>query len=244
MISRSARRADLIIANSESNKGYIVDLLGVPAEKIRIVPEGLDHDLFKPHPDREHLLAELNAASIKTPYILYVSGLWPYKNVESLIRAFGLLDLRALPHHLIVVGQGDDVYRRRLDALARATPGAERIHFLGQATRQQVARLMQAADVLVLPSLYESFGRVVTEAMACGTPVVSSDATSLPEVVGDAGLICSALEAEAYAEAISSVLHDDALRRRLTSAGLKRAAGYSWRRQAEMTVAVLEEVAA
>jgi glycosyltransferase involved in cell wall biosynthesis len=244
MIARSARRAALIIANSESNRQHIVDLLGISADKVRLVPEGLDHDLFRPHPEPKKLQAELEAEGLTFPYLLYVSGLWPYKSVETLIRAFQYAADRGAPHQLVIAGEGDGVYRDRLMAQAAATRFGDRIKFLGQCSRERVARLMQGADVLVLPSLYESFGRVVIEAMACGTPVIAAAATSLPEVVGDAGILCEPEDDRAFGEAILRLIDEGPEHARLASAGLRRAAMYSWQRQAAMTVAVLEEAIA
>jgi glycosyltransferase involved in cell wall biosynthesis len=244
MIARSAKRAALIIANSDDNRRHIVELLGVSADKVRLVPEGLDHDLFRPHPEPSRLRAELEAEGYGDPYLLYVSGLWPYKNVETLIRAFEYVAERGAPHQLIIVGQGDDSYKDRLIAQASATRVASRIKFVGHASREGVATLMQGADVLVLPSLYESFGRVVIEAMACGTPVVAAAATSLPEVVGDAGLLCPPEDERAFGEAILSLINNSEEHSRLEAAGIRRAAMSSWRRQAEQTIAVLEEAAA
>lgn len=244
MIARSARQAALIIANSDDNRRHIVELLGVSADKVRLVPEGLDHELFHPHPEPDRLRAELEAEGHGYPYLLYVSGLWPYKNVETLIRAFAYVAERGAPHHLIVVGEGDNSYRDRLMAQASETSFRERIRFVGHRSREEVAILMQGADVLVLPSLYESFGRVVIEAMACGTPVVAASATSLPEVVGDAGLLCEPENERSFGEAILTLIGRGREHTRLVAAGLRRAALYSWRRQAAMTVAVLEEATA
>jgi glycosyltransferase involved in cell wall biosynthesis len=241
MIARSARHAARIIANSENNLSYIVDLLGVSADKVRVVPEGLDHALFHPHPDPETLRLELESAGHPSPYVLYVSGLWPYKNVETLIRAFEYAAARGAPHHLLIVGEGDDSYRARLLSLAGTTNYGKRIKFAGQSSREGTARLMQGADILVLPSLYESFGRVVTEAMACGTPVIAARATSLPEVVGNAGLLCEPQDDREFGEAILRLIGHGEDYAILVQAGLRRAAMYSWERQAAMTVSVLEE---
>jgi glycosyltransferase involved in cell wall biosynthesis len=244
MIARSARRAARIIANTEDNRRRIVELLGIRGDKVRVVPEGLDHQLFRPHPEPGALQAELEAEGVPHPYVLYVSGLWPYKNVETLIRAFEYAYERGSPHHLIIAGEGDKSYRDQLIAQAATTRVGPRINFVGQCSRERTARLMQGADILVLPSLYESFGRVVIEAMACGTPVVAAAATSLPEVVGDAGILCTPEDERAFGEAILTLMSNSEEHSRLTAAGIRRAAQYSWRRQAEQTMAVLEEAIA
>lgn len=243
MIAGSARRAAAIIANSVDNRDRIVEVLGVPAGKVHLVPEGLDHDLFRPPDDRDALLGELAERGLRPPFVLFVSGLWPYKRVETLIEAFARLAPRGLPHRLLVVGDGYDWYRRQLVDLAGsvAPPGA--IAFLGQRPRTEVARLIQAADVLVLPSVYESFGKVLTEAMACATPVVAAHASCLPEVVGDAGLLVPPQDVDALANAITAVVSDRGLRDQLVARGLRRAAAYSWERTARETLAIVEAAA-
>ncbi len=243
MIRRSAQHARLVIANTESTRQHLIELLSVPQERIRIVPEGLDHDLFRPPADRERLRQEHEATGLPAPYVLFVSGLWRYKNVETLIAAFELVANAGLPHHLLLAGAGDPDYEHELREQAAASRFAVRIRFLGQVARADTARLVQGAEALVLPSLYESFGKTITEAMACGTPVIAAQASCLPEVVGDAGLLCSPTDPEAYADAIRQVVEDSGLRARLVAAGLERAAGFSWDRTAELTLAALEDAA-
>jgi glycosyltransferase involved in cell wall biosynthesis len=243
MIANSARRAAAIIANTADNRDRIVSALRVPAEKVHVVPEGLDHDCFHPRSDRDEILGELAREGLCPPFVLFVSGLWPYKRVEVLIEAFGRLRMRGHPHHLLIVGDGVEGYRQSLVALTRERALARSVSFLGARPKAEVAGLMRAADVLALPSVYESFGRVLTEAMACGTPVVAASTSCLPEVVGDAGLLVPPDDVEALAGAIAAVVTDGGVRARLVDSGLRRAAEYSWERTARDTLAIVEAAA-
>ncbi|HEY4027939.1 MAG TPA: glycosyltransferase family 1 protein [Candidatus Dormibacteraeota bacterium] len=243
MIASSARRATAIIANTDDNRDQIVRAIGVAPEKVHVVPEGLDHEHFRPPADRDRLLADLAREGLRPPFVLFVSGLWPYKRVEVLIEAFGRMRSRGLPHRLLIVGDGMESYRRRLVAIARDRTPAQSVSFLGARSKAEVARLMQAADVVALPSVYESFGRVLTEAMACGTPVVAARASCLPEVVEDAGLLFPPDDPEALAGALEAIVTDPGLRGRLVESGLERAAGYSWERTARETLAIVEAAA-
>ena len=140
------------------------------------------------------------------------------------------------------MGEGYDWYRDRLLAQTREARLDREVSFLGRRSGDEVARLMQAADALVLPSTYESFGKVLTEAMACGTPVVAARASCLPEVVADAGLLVSPRDPEALAGGLAAVLTDTGLRQGLVERGLRRAAEFSWERTAEQTLSIIEEV--
>jgi glycosyltransferase involved in cell wall biosynthesis len=242
MIAGSARQASAIIANSPDNREQIIHHLRVPPEKVHLIPEGLDHDHFKPPADRERLQRQLEAEGLASPFVLFVSGLWPYKNVEILISAFERLRSRGLPHRLLIVGEGYDWYRDRLLAQVRKAGLQREILFLGRKPKEDVARLMQAADALALPSTYESFGRVLTEAMACGTPVVAARASCLPEVVEDAGLLIRPRDPDELADGLAAVVSDTRLRHDLVERGLRRAAEFSWERTARLTLSVIESV--
>ncbi len=174
--------------------------------------------------------------------MLYAASLHPRKNLAALREAMAAVAARGLPHVLAVAGHpapdGSDV--TALERAARAAlPGAPgRLAFMGQPSDRDLAALMAGADVYCLPSLYEGFGITVLEAMACGVPVVVSDRGSLPEVVGDAGVIVEPAPGP-LAAALEALLRDPERRSRLGAAAARRAAGFSWARCAEGWLEVL-----
>jgi glycosyltransferase involved in cell wall biosynthesis len=172
--------------------------------------------------------------------ILHVGHCQPRKNVERLLTALELLNRQRVAFHFIQVGGVFTPAQRRL----LESSGLE--HHVRQVSRvseEDLVRLYNVADVFVLPSLYEGFGLPVLEAMACGTPVVAANAASLPEVVGDAGLLVDPRSPEAIAKAIAQVLGDPALASDLRERGLRRAREFTWERTAEQTMHVYTNIA-
>jgi glycosyltransferase involved in cell wall biosynthesis len=243
IIASTARRAAKIITISESAKADLMEVYQVPGERIAVTPLGVDMR-FHPAPDPKLPLLVLDRYRIRPPFVLYVGNLQPRKNVTALIRAFSALKLRAgIPHRLVIAGRENWLYQDIYDAYERS-PAREDIQFTGYVPDQDLVAFYQAAEVFVYPSLYEGFGLPLLEAMACGTPVIAAQTSSLPEVVGDAGFLVNPHDTEELAEVMRRVLLDPALRRQMRDQGLQRAAQYSWRRTAEATLAVYEEVGA
>jgi glycosyltransferase involved in cell wall biosynthesis len=173
--------------------------------------------------------------SIRRPYILAVGNLQPRKNLLRLIEAFAqLITERRIPHQLVLAGKAkwreSDIHRtvRRLGI-------EDRIVFTGRVPDEDLACLLNGAELFVYPSLYEGFGLPVLEAMACGTPVVTSNCTSIPEVAGDAALLVDPYRVDELADAIHHVLSDESLRARLREKGLARSQMFSWRQTARKT---------
>jgi glycosyltransferase involved in cell wall biosynthesis len=206
----AARDADRVITISEHARQGIIELIGVPPERVEAIALGVDHERFQP--DGPAL------AGLPERYIAYPANMWPHKNHERLLEAFAGVRDHSL--HLVLTGQlyGHD------DLLV----GRERVHHLGHLPADEVAALYRGARALVFPSLFEGFGLPPLEAMACGTPVAASDRGALAEVCGDAALPFDPEDTAAIAEAIERVAEDDRLRTRLRGAGLERAAGYTW----------------
>lgn len=245
MIRLSGRKAVRIVANSRSNARDICAHLNVPPEKIRLIPEGLDHSLFRPMDDKAEVARRLSAWGIRGPFILFVSGLWRYKNVETLLHAHArLVRDGAVPHDLVIVGRGYRGYERFLHDLVRELGLERRVQFMGHVAYDETPLFYNGADVLALPSRYETFGRTTTEAMACGTPVVAANASSIPEVMGDAGALVEPMDAGGMAEAIGRILQDGEWRAELIRRGLARAREFSWAKNAEALHGVLIEAAA
>lgn len=242
----SAEAAALVLTISESSKRQITQAYGLPEDRVVVAPVGVDHDLY--HPDLAPPDDLLQAAGGRPdlPYVLFVSTVHPRKNLTALREALALLADDGLPHALVLVaGQAAD--RSDSAQLAQAAvapiPGVEPppVNLAG-ATDQEVARLMAGAAAFCLPSLMEGFGMAVAEAMACGAPVVVSDRGSLPEVVGDGGLVAAA-EAEPLRAALREVLASPDRARVLSEAGRRRAAQYTWEAMGAGWAAALHDAA-
>lgn len=232
----SARRARRIIAISESTKRDVVRLLGVPPEKVEVVCCGID-EAFRPLAE-DQVAAFRSKRGLPERFILFVGTIEPRKNVTKLIEAFATLRYCDLAPLKLVIGGAkgwfyDDVFAR-VEEL-----GLEgQVMFPGYIPVSKLPLWYNAAELFVYPSLYEGFGLPPLEAMACGTPVVTANTSSLPEVVGQAGLTVDPLDVEELAEAMRQVLDDEALRQEMRERGLQRAKGFSWTKTAQETVQV------
>lgn len=238
----SARRAARVIADSTATARDLVERMGVPAEKIDVVPLGYD-PRFRPVDADLVRSVRVRLGLDDRPYLLMVATIQPRKNHARLLAAFARLTEATRRHHRLVVagkpGYGaDEVYRT-----AQALGLGDAVRFLGYVPEDDLPALIGGATALVFPSLYEGFGLPAIEAMACGTPVIASNAGSLPEVVGDAGLLVDPLDVDALGDALAHVIADAALREHLRSAGLARSREYTWGRCAAETLRVLERAA-
>ncbi len=218
-----------VVCPSESTKRDLVRLRGVSSERISVVPYGVDAR-FRP-------LGADAAASLKAslPHnaksvILHVSTGDAYKNVPGTLRVLAALRESGMDIALFRVGKSLSIDERRLAAQLRVT-GA--IIECGRVTEERLVEFYNAADVLLFPSFYEGFGWPPLEAMACGTPVVVSDAPSLAEVIGDAGLVAPADDVAALAAAVRSIVETPELAETLRQRGIERAARFTWQRTIE-----------
>lgn len=225
VVPRSVRRADHILADSEATKQDLIDLYNTPAEKISVLYSGVDAQ-FKPVEDAAELRRVRDKYNIGGgPYIFSVGTVQPRKNYGRLAEALHRLDRPDLSL-VIAGGKGwlDDPLYEQIEALGLR----DRVIFTGFAADEDLPALYSAARVFAFPSVYEGFGLPPLEAMACGVPVVSSEASSLPEVVGEAGLLVDPLDVDALAGALERALDDEALRADLCARGVARAARFSW----------------
>ena len=235
------RAAQHIIAISGTTRHDLLAHFHIPSLHISVIPEAPDPACF-PRPTSE-ITAVRQKHSLPEHYALYLGSNKPHKNLSRLLEAWSRLTphvSRITPHAprltLVIAGAWDPRYpepRRRAEAL-----GLDNIVWLGPISEADLPALYSGATLFVFPSLYEGFGLPVLEAMACGTPVVCSNTSSLPEVAGDAALLVDPLDVEAWAEAISRLWGDDDLRRELREKGLAQAARFSWERTARETLAV------
>ncbi|MCG8346742.1 MAG: glycosyltransferase family 4 protein [Chloroflexales bacterium] len=234
----SVRRASYVLVVSEHTKREVVGLLGVPAERVIVTPNAARAH-FQP-PDPAALAAFRAHHSLPEQFVLYVGTLEPRKNLTTLLDAYSQIARQSAAPLLIGGGKGwlyQPVFER-LDALGLR----DRVHFIGYIDEDELPLWYAAATLFVFPSLYEGFGMPPLEAMACGTPVVAANGSSLPEVVGDAGLMTPPTDANTLAEAILRLLRDDALRAELSERGLRRSQRFSWHKTAQDTLAVYERV--
>ena len=241
LLRRSLVRAKRIVAISRTTAADLQRMFPATADKVRIVYNGVDR-AFQPadSPSIAAIRAELG---VPEGYVLYVGTLEPRKNVNRLLDAWEILDREAggVPPLLVVgpYGWKSRDLTRRLERLR-----ARGVHHLGALERDRLIRVVQAATVFVYPSLYEGFGLPPAEAMACAVPVVVSDRSSLPEVVGDAGVTVDPEHPAAIARAIRDLLDDDTRRDRVARAGFERIATFTWERAATSLAEVFDEVLA
>jgi glycosyltransferase involved in cell wall biosynthesis len=238
---RSARAADAIIINSESLRAEISNYLQVDARKFKLIYEAVDHDLFKPG-DAATARAQVAPYGVTKPFVLFVSSLWPYKNCDGLLRAWALARRDLGDRQLAIVGPGrDEKYLAALRALAAELGIAADVVFVGGVPLEETARFYQAADVSVYPSLNETFGLPILEAMACGCPVVTSDTSAMPETAGGAALLSDPKDPASIARAIVEAAGPG--RDRLRDDGLRRASQFTWGATAAATLDVYREAA-
>jgi glycosyltransferase involved in cell wall biosynthesis len=226
LIPRVARNARLILANSEYSKWEVVRHLGIPEERIRVTPLAASPQ-FKPVTSKH-----------ENPYFLFVGNLEPRKNLERLIEAFA--EMPEKDHELVIVG--NYWYRAaEVENKARSMGLSGRVKFRGYIGREELPGLYSGATALVYPSLLEGFGLPVVEAMACGTPVITSNNSALKEVAGDAAVLVDPLSVRELTQAMARLAEDAAVRSELSRRGLARAAEFSWKKTAELTLDAYRE---
>jgi glycosyltransferase involved in cell wall biosynthesis len=233
VLAPALRRADGVLVPSTHTRDRLVAQLGADPARVQLVPLGVDRR-FSPGDPPDGLLERLG---LEASYVLTVGTLQPRKNVETALHAFERLVAAGAEHQLALVG--DRGWRdEALAELIRNSPAADRIVVTGRVNDDDLIGLYRGADCFVYPSRYEGFGLPPLEAMACGTAVISSNRTSLPEVVGDAGLLVDPDDVGAIERALSELLSSPERRGELVERGRRRAAEFTWRRCAELTAEV------
>ena len=238
---RTVRAAEAIIINSNSLRSEIDQYLDVDPRKLKLIYEAADHDLFKPG-DSGAARARVALHGVTKPFALFVSSLWPYKNCEGLLRAWAIARPELGDRQLAIVGPGrDEKYLAQLHALVAELGIAGDVVFVGGVPLEETVQFYQAADVCVYPSLNETFGLPILEAMACGCPVVTSDTSAMPETAGGAAVLADPKDPASIARAIVEAAGParDSLRER----GLMRAGQFTWAATGAATLDVYREVA-
>jgi glycosyltransferase involved in cell wall biosynthesis len=231
VVPRSVARADHVLADSQATKEDLIDLWKTPAEKVTVLYCGVDPRFRPVTAPTAHAAIRERYGLGEGPFILSVSTIQPRKNYRRLIQAFAPLAERHPGLNLVIGGGKGWGYDEILTEPERLGI-VGRVLFPGFIEDSDLPALYSAATALAYPSLYEGFGLPVLEAMACGTPVISSDRSSLPEVTGDAGLQVDPLDVEAWTAGLTKLVEDSALRERLVARGLEQARHFNWDRAA------------
>ena len=237
----AARRVDQIITVSEQSQRDIMKHLKVKPEQVKVVPLAAD-ERFWPMETAE-IEPILKEYGVERPYILYVGALESRKNLPRLLEAYAQIRRWSTAWRLVIVGARKWKFSPIFETVQRL--GLEpHVTFTGYVADEHLPALYAGADLFAFPSLYEGFGLPVLEAMACGTPVVTSNSSSLPEVAGDAAILVDPYSVQEIAQAMRRILADPELAQDLRERGLARAAQFSWERTARETIAVYEKVLA
>jgi len=239
LFKKTVKNMDKIITVSEHSKNDIINYLKVPEENIEVIYNGKD-DAFKPMSDWE-IRDVYGKYGIDSEFILTVGGIHPIKNISNILKAYHKLKKSGLKYKLVVVGNKMDKWEKIFETVQNLKLTGDVI-FTGVVPLQDLTKLYNAAKLFVYPCLYAGFGLPPLESMACGTPVVTSNNSSLPEVVGNAGVMIDPYNVDELSEAIDGVLKDEDLQKDLTKKGLKRAELFNWNKTASETLNIYEEL--
>ncbi len=242
LIQKALSSADRIIAVSQKTKDDLVKHLRAPESKITVIYEGVSPVFFTPSEPQERRRI-CDKYSLPEKFFLYVGLIKPHKNIKRLLSVFQKLrEAKKIDSHLVLVGKKDRRYSSGFEDLAQLKTG-EGIHYLENVESQkELSALYASAVALVHPSLYEGFGLTILEAMASRTPVIVSNAGSLPEVAGEAGYFIDPASEDSLASALQKIEKGETLRNELVKKGLEQARKFSWQKAADQTIEVYKEV--
>lgn len=233
--TRSILKADRIITVSDNAKREIAEISGVSESRISTIYHGVGSDFD----ECNRTTSDFN---FETEYILYVGAVVPYKNIEGIIKAMSILKKEySILHQLVIAGSDHSGYASHLQFIADSLGVSDQVRFLGHVPYRNLPHLYSRAKVFVLLSLCESFGLPILEAMACGCPVVCSNASSLPEIAGNGAVLVDPKNPYEVANAIKKLLEDEDYSQRMTTLGKLRAQEFSWDRTAYQTISVIEQ---
>lgn len=235
-------RSDIIITISEFSKREIKKYLKVDSNSIHVVHNGVDFEKYNKEISQIHIDSVRKKYGIEGKYILYLGTLEPRKNIAVLIEAYHkLMQQRDKTPKLVIAGRKGWKYEHLFQMVSDFKLNEE-IIFIGYIDKEDNPALLSGAEIFVFPSLYEGFGMPPLEAMACGTPVIVSDAASLPEVVGDSGMIFHATDAENLRDKISLLLDSEEKREELSISGMNRAKNFTWENVGKKLAGILRTV--
>jgi glycosyltransferase involved in cell wall biosynthesis len=240
MIPRFLRRAERVIVVSEHTRGDAIRFYDLDPDRIHVIPEGVD-ERFTRDTDAETVSTIRERYGVPDRFILHVGTIQPRKNLTTLLEAFAALHARHPDVGLVIAGANGWLFEGFFERLRRS--GLEdRVTLTGQIPDEDLPGLYRSAEIFAYPSVYEGFGLPPLEAMACGVPVVCSNASSLPEVVGDAGILLDPLDVGGWVAALDGLLGDAQLRADLAARGPARARRFTWDAAAKQTLEVYRSV--
>ncbi len=240
VIRMSAKRSDAVISVSENTRRDALRILNISPEKIIAIPNGIGGEF---HQIQNQTLLETCRAKYKLPadFILFVGLIEPRKNLPMLIKSYAETQKQRIDVPLVIVGR-EGWHYEKVYQLIKDHGIENKVLFTGYISDQDLPLVYNLARVFVYPSSYEGFGFPPLEAMACGTPVISTAVSAMLETVGNAGILIPPQDGEALSRALVSLLHDQANQERLSQIGLQRAAQFTWERTARETIKVYEKV--
>jgi len=241
MLRHAVRSSQRVLTGSESTRSDLVELVDADPAKIDVIPYGCDSYFFE-RADSEEIEKVKLKHDLERPFLLFVGNAKPHKNLRRLLSAFALLADQFVDLDLVLVGGEQTAVSALL--VDQERPGlADRVRLLGFLSKSELRAVYTLASVFVFPSLYEGFGLPPLEAMACGTPVVAGRCSSLPEVVGHAGLLVNPRKVDAIADAVRILLEDNNLRLAFGQRGREQAREFTWEKAARRTLDVYAEIA-
>jgi glycosyltransferase involved in cell wall biosynthesis len=249
LVARAAKRAQAIITDSMASRDDVIRLLGIPEQRVHVVYLAAE-ERFRPDAEPDEGARLRAAYDLPGRFALYLGSYDQRRNLGALLRGFAaaareLERMGAEPPLLAMAGNlpcTDTPFRPDPRAMAVELGVEQYIRFIGRVSEEDKASLYRAAEFFCFPSRYEGFGLTPLEAMACGTPVIAADATSLPEIVGDGGILVDPDDVSGWAQALSSLWRDPDLVHRMRALALVQAATFSWARAARETHAVYHAV--
>jgi glycosyltransferase involved in cell wall biosynthesis len=247
LVAAGARRAPAIITDSDSSRKDLTDLLGIPPERVHVIHLAVN-EMFKPVRDAEILNVTRQRYGLPGEYLLYLGGFDQRKNLKNLLTAFASMDHTSRTGaHLVVAGRlpkEDTTFFPDPRLVAARLGVQDRVSFIGWVPEEDKPALYSAAALFVFPSLYEGFGLPPLEAMACGTAVITSDRSSMPEIGGEGALLVDPYDVDDLVTAITTLMQNEEQRRELAAKGLEQAQRFSWQKTIAQTMAVYRSVAA
>lgn len=242
MIKKAVEKSDMIITVSNNTKKDIVDWFDISEDKIKVIYNGID-EKFKKIENKNKIKEFKNKHDINSDYILSLGNIKPHKNLKRLIKAFAKVQNHNNDIKLVITGKGE-VLLDELREIIKKNDIENKVIFTGFLEDEELPLIYNAAELLIYPSLYEGFGIPPLEAMACGTPVVTSNKSSLPEVVGEAAILVDPYKIDDIADGILEVLNNKDLAKNLINKGYKRIQKFTWEKAAQETLEVYESVKA
>ena len=240
-LSDSCKRSDAIVTISENSKRELMGYLGIPEEKIHIISPGVDQSVYRPvsSGDKDKIRRKYG---LPEKYLLYLGTIEPRKNIPVLIHAFHQFSRKDRQgYQLVIAGKKGWMFQEVFDLVKRLEL-EDRVIFPGYVAEADKPCLYAGADVFLFPSLYEGFGMPPLEAMACGVPVITSNTSSLPEVVGDAGIQADPGDIDAICSAMLHLTSDPEARAAMKEKGLQRAKAFSWEDSVKKLLSVYEKL--